>query len=60
MGRELYGFVAPLGGSVLTGNQSRPVYSSKIAIDECIPGFGLVTGTICEAEVPLSVRLPGV
>lgn len=52
--------VAPLGGSVLAGDQPGSMDAAKIAINECVSALGLVSRLVIKAEVPLGVVLPRV
>lgn len=60
MGGELDFLVPPLRRSILTRDQARAMDTTKVSVDERVPGLGVVVGTLGEAEVPLGVLLPRV
>ena len=51
--------VAPLGRSVLAGDQPGSVDAAKIAINERVSALGLIIRFVVKAEVPISVVVPG-
>ena len=53
-------FVAPFGRPVLAGDQPCSVDAAKIAINERVSAFGLVSRFLVKAEVPFGVVVPGV
>src|SRR5438876_12286635 len=52
--------VAPLGRSVLAGDQPGSVDAAKIAINERVSALGLVIRFLVKAEVPFGVVVPRV
>ena len=58
VGSEFDLFVSPLRGSVLASDQAGPMHSTKVPVDETVSGFGVLTGTFCQSEVPLGVLFP--
>ena len=58
VGSEFDLLVSPLRGSVLTGDQAGPVHSTEVPVDETVPGFGVLTRTFGQSEVPLGVLFP--
>ena len=51
-------FVAPLRGAIVTGNQTHAMDAAEIAVDECVPGLGLVRCAVREPQMPFRVLLP--
>ena len=60
MRSELDLLVSPLGCSVLTCDQAHAMDPPKVAVDECISGFGVIGRTIRESQMPGGVLLPRV
>jgi hypothetical protein len=58
MGGKLDLFVAPLGGPILTGDQTHPMDAPEVSIHECVSGLGLVIRTLSESQVPCGVVIP--
>jgi hypothetical protein len=55
VGGELDLLVPPLGGPVLAGDDAHAVQPAQVAVDERVPGLGLILGTVGEPEMPLCV-----
>ena len=49
-GGELNVLVPPLGGPVVTGDDSHPVQAAEVAVGERVPGLGVVTSTVGEPQ----------
>src|SRR6478672_5246685 len=47
--------VPPLGGPVQAGDDAHPVDAPEVAVDERVPGLGLIGGTVGETEMPPGV-----
>src|SRR6185437_4243980 len=60
VGGEFDLLVPPFGRPVETGDDAHPVQPLEIAVDECVPGLGVIAGTVGEPEMPAGVFLPGV
>src|SRR5689334_11160006 len=58
VGGELDILVPPLGGPVLAGDDAHAVQTTQVAVDECVPGLGLVLGGVGEPEMPPRVLRP--
>jgi hypothetical protein len=58
--RQFDFLVAPFGGPVHAGNQTRAVDTSEVAVAEAVPRLRLLPGPFSKAEVPLGVLVPGV
>jgi hypothetical protein len=58
MGSEFDLLVSPLRGSVLAGDQAGSVHSPEIAVDEAVPGLGVLTCTFGQSEEPFGVVFP--
>jgi hypothetical protein len=52
--------VPPLRRPVHACDQSGAVDSAEIAVDECMPGLGVILGPVSESEKPLGVLVPRV
>ena len=57
---ELDLLVPPLRCPVVAGDQPHPMETTKVAVDECMARFGLLSRALGEAEMPARVLLPGV
>jgi hypothetical protein len=60
MRSELDLLVPPLGRSVLTSDQAHPMDTPEIAVDECMPGLGVIGRTVRESQMPGGVLIPRV
>jgi hypothetical protein len=60
VGGELDVLVPPLGSPVVTGDDAYAVKTAEVALDEGVPGLGVVFGAIGEPEMPPGVFLPPV
>lgn len=60
MSRQFDLLVAPFGGPVHAGNQTRAVDTFEVAVAEAVPRLGLLARPFSEAEVPLGILVPGV
>ena len=60
VGGELDVLVPPLGSPVVTGDDAHAVKTAEVAVDEGVPGLGVVPGAIGEPEMPPGVFLPRV
>ena len=60
VGREFNLLVAPLGGAVVAGDQSRSMKPAKVSVDKRVAGLRVITRTLGKSEMPLAVLLPGV
>jgi len=52
--------VAPLGCSVLTGDQPSSMNAAKIAIHECVSALGLIIRLVVKGEMPFGKVVPSV
>ena len=59
MSRELHALVPPLSGPVLTRNQSRPMHTTKVPVDEAVPRLGFRACSLREPQMPGAIVLPG-
>ena len=57
---KLHLLVPPLRGPVVAGDQTHPVHTAEIAVDERVARFGLLVRALGKAEMPRGVLLPGV
>src|SRR6476620_4280816 len=60
VGGELDLLVPPLGSPVLTGDDAHAMQTAEVAVDEGVPGLGVVFGAIGQPEMPPGVFLPRV
>ncbi len=60
MGGELHFLVAPFGRAISTGDETHPVQTAEVAVDEGISAFGPLGGPDREPEMPFCVLVPGV
>jgi hypothetical protein len=58
--RQLDLLVAPLGRSVVAGDQAGSMEATEVPVDECVPRLGLFRSPLGETEMPLRVFVPGV
>src|SRR5688572_9666755 len=56
---ELDLLVPPLRRAEVAGDDPRAVDAPEIAVDEGVPGLGLVVGAFGQPEMPFGVVLPG-
>ena len=60
VGGKLDLLVPPLGCPVLTSDQPHAMNAPEVAVDECVPGLGVVVRSLGESEMPLGILGPGV
>src|SRR6478735_9790962 len=58
MGGELDLLVTPFRRAVDAGDQPRPMDPAQVAVDERVPGLGVVIRTVGEAEMPSGIVVP--
>lgn len=60
MGGQFNLLVTPLGGPVLTGDQSHAMDPAQVAADERVPGLRVFRGAVREPQVSIGVLVPRV
>lgn len=59
MRRQFDQRVPPLRGAVDARDEAAAVHPPEVALDEGVPGLGLVVGALGQPEVPCAIVRPG-